>query len=64
MIVNFLNRLQVSNLIRNQISFNLFRYASQSSKTEAEIKLNDVLKNRFPNARLVDVKDTSGKYII
>ncbi|CAF0789971.1 unnamed protein product [Rotaria sp. Silwood1] len=63
MIAAFLNRFRFSNLIRNQTTLNLFRYsninASSSSKTEDEMKLNDILKKRFPNARLIDVKDTS-----
>ncbi|CAF0950618.1 unnamed protein product [Rotaria sordida] len=57
-----MNRFRLSNLIRNQTTLNLFRYTSinaSSSKTVDETKLNDILKKRFSNARLIDVKDTS-----
>jgi hypothetical protein len=49
----------------NQTSINLLRYMStnvSSSPTDGETKLNDILKKRFPTARLIDVKDTSCKY--
>ncbi|CAF2865098.1 unnamed protein product [Rotaria sp. Silwood2] len=65
MSLTFINRFRLSNLIRNQNTLNVFRYSSintsssSSSKTEDESKLSDVLKKRFPNARLIDVKDTS-----
>jgi hypothetical protein len=35
-----------------------------SSQTDGETKLNDILKKRFTNARLINVKDTSCKYRI
>jgi hypothetical protein len=68
MISSFINRCRLSNLLANQNTINIFRYAnvnaSSSSRTDGEVKLNDILKKRFPNARLVDVKDTSCKYMI
>lgn len=67
MILSYMNRFRLSNLIANQNFINIFRYANinaSSSRTEGETKLNDILKKRFPNARLVDVKDTSCKYMI
>lgn len=64
--VSLFNRFRLSNLITKQSSFNLFRYTSTntsaSSKTDGETKLSTILKQRFPNARLIDVKDTSCKY--
>jgi len=69
MISSFINRCRLSNLLVNRNTINIFRYAnvnasSSSSRTDGEVKLNDILKKRFPNARLVDVKDTSCKYMI
>jgi hypothetical protein len=71
MIGAFINRFRLSNLITNQNTINLFRYtrvntssSSPAAQTDGETKLNDVLKKRFPNARLIDVKDTSCKYMI
>ncbi len=69
MISSFINRCRLSNLLANQNTINIFRYAninasSSSPRTDGEVKLNDILKKRFPNARLVDVKDTSCKYMI
>jgi hypothetical protein len=67
MIGALMNRFRLSNLITNQNTINLFRVvsvnASSASQTDGETKLNDVLKKRFPNARLIDVKDTSCKYM-
>ncbi|CAF1272075.1 unnamed protein product [Adineta steineri] len=65
MFLSFANRFRLSNLIANQNAINIFRYAnvnapsSSSSQTDGETKLNEILKKRFPDARLVDVKDTS-----
>ncbi len=67
MILSFINRFRLSNLITNQTSINIFRYMSinvSSSQTDGETKLNDILKKRFTNARLINVKDTSCKYRI
>jgi hypothetical protein len=44
---------------------NLIRFASMraaASKSESETKLGEILKQRFPTARLIDVKDTSCNY--
>jgi hypothetical protein len=66
MILSFVNRFRLSNFVTNQNTINLFRYASvnTSSPTDGEKQLNDILKKRFSNARLIDVKDTSCKYMI
>ncbi|UJR26459.1 hypothetical protein I4U23_007789 [Adineta vaga] len=59
--LSYMNRFRLSNLITNQKTLNFLRYANvnTSSQTDGERQINDVLKNRFPNARLVNVKDTS-----
>lgn len=64
MISSLINRFRLSNMITNQTTINIFRYASISSpsQTDGEKKLNDILKKRFSNARLINVKDTSCKY--
>lgn len=65
MLVRFLNRFRLSSLITNQTNLNLFRFASSNAppaQTDGEIQLNDILKKRFPQARLIIVKDTSCKY--
>ncbi|CAF0762086.1 unnamed protein product [Adineta ricciae] len=56
-----MNRVRLSNLLTSQKTLNFLRYANvnTSSQTKDEKKLSDILKSRFPNARLVDVKDTS-----
>lgn len=65
MISSLINRFRLSNLITNQTTINIFRYASNNvsaSQTDGEKKLNDILKARFTNAKHIDVKDTSCKY--
>jgi len=65
--VSLINRFRLLNLLTNQTSINLVRYMStnvSSSQSDGETKLNDILKKRFPNARRIDVKDTSCKYKI
>jgi hypothetical protein len=67
MILSFINRFRLSNLITNQTTINLFRYTSvnvSSSLTDGEKNLNEILKKRFSNARFIHVKDTSCKYRI
>ena len=61
MMMSLINRFRLV----NQTSLNRIRLMStnvSSSKTESETNLNEILKKRFPNARLIDVKDTSCKY--
>ena len=59
MIGALIHRFRLSSVIGAQ---SLRRYASTTSSTAGEKKLNEILKKRFPNARLVDVKDTSCNY--
>lgn len=65
MIGAWIQRVRWSNVIGLQSTRDLFRYASMTSSastTAGEKKLNEILKKRFPNARLIDVKDTSCNY--
>ena len=66
MFLSTMNRVRLSNLLTSQKTLNFLRYANvnTSSQTEGEKKLSDVLKSRFANARLINVKDTSCKYPI
>ena len=67
MISLIMNRFRPLNFITNSSTKNLFRCTTVNYlsilKTAGETTLNNILKNRFPNARLIDVKDTSCKYI-
>ena len=69
MILFFTNRFRLSNLLTNQSAIKLFRCTianalSSSPKTDGETTLTNILKSRFQNAHLIDVKDTSCKYIV
>ncbi|CAF0761863.1 unnamed protein product [Adineta ricciae] len=61
MFLSTMNRVRLSNLLTSQKTLNFLRCANVNtqSQTEGEKKLSDVLKSRFANARLVNVKDTS-----
>lgn len=60
--VSLINRFRLSSVLTNA-----FRYshanASSSKRTEGETKLSEILKKRFPDARVINVKDTSCKYL-
>lgn len=65
MIGAWIHRFRLSSLVGLQSTRDLFRYASMNttaSSTTGEKKLNEILKKRFPNARMIDVKDTSCNY--
>lgn len=65
MIGSLVNRFRPSNLLSYSSMRNVFRLAStnvSSAQTDGEKKLNQILQNRFTNAKLIDVKDTSCNY--
>ena len=62
MMISLFNRFRLpsTNVLRVATRF----YASSSPLTDGEKNLNELLKMRFPNARLINVKDTSCNYSI
>ena len=49
-------------IIQQIIGTNIRLASSSAAQTDGERKLTDILKNRFTQAKLVNVKDTSCKY--
>ena len=68
MLASLARRCRLSNVLVNAaMTPNGLRFASAHttpSKTDGEIKLSEILKKRFPSARLLNVKDTSCKYAV
>lgn len=65
MIGSLVNRFRSINLLGYSSMRHVFRWTStniSSPQTDGEKKLNQILKTRFPNAKLIDVKDTSCNY--
>ena len=64
---SLIQRFRLSSALTNVFRYSHANASSSSSssaakRTDGETKLNEILKKRFPDARLIDVKDTSCKY--
>ena len=65
MLGSLARRFRLSTVLVNATTPNAWRFASAHTtpkKTDGEVNLSEILKKRFPAARLLDVKDTSCKY--